>query len=119
MKKLSMIALLSIFVILPFAVIGDEGEGAMALIPAAPEATATAHAGQSGLIGNMSTSAIIWALVFSSIGGAFFFYGKKKENMLIMLVSGALAGYPYLVQDTKLIIIIGVLLTGVLWMVRK
>jgi hypothetical protein len=67
----------------------------------------------------MTAGSLIWGLIFSSIGTGFFIFGKKKSNMLLMFVSVVLIGYPYVVQKTVPIILVGAALTAACYLVRK
>jgi len=79
--------------------------------------TATQQAG--ALIGGLSAGALLWGLIFSSIGVGFFLYGRKKSNLKLMLVSGLLVAYPYVIQKTVAIVIVGIVLTAAAYLVRK
>ncbi len=61
------------------------------------------------IIGKLTAGGIVWGLIFSSVGVGFFMYGKRKENMKLMFAAAALVAYPYVVQETTAIIIVGIL----------
>ena len=47
-------------------------------------------------------------LFFSVIGIGFFSYGKKSQQLLMVVCGIALMGYPYFIDGTVLIVLIGV-----------
>ena len=56
--------------------------------------------------------------IFNAIGLAAFIYGKKQSILKPMLIGIVLMVYPYLVADTTMILVIGVLLTAALFIFR-
>ena len=58
----------------------------------------------------MSTSVILWSLIFGSIGLGYFVYGKKKSNVVARYTGVALMIYPYFIQDTLALPLVGVCL---------
>ena len=64
---------------------------------------------------NFSTTNIIAGIVFGSIGFVAFVYGKKMGYFKMMMIGLALMVYPYLVQSTTLVVVIGIALTGALY----
>ena len=67
----------------------------------------------------MSTEAyLLWGLVFGSIGGGYFLYGKKRPSGIAMVCGLALMIYPYFVGSTWSMIAIGVLLMTIPYFVR-
>ncbi len=56
----------------------------------------------------MSTSIILSALVFGSIGLGFFLYGRKQGRMVPKYCGVALMVYPYFVSDVYWLVGIGV-----------
>ena len=63
-------------------------------------------------------SNIIGGLVFGSVGFIAFVYGKKQTNFKIMILGALLMAYPYFVQNTLLIYVIGAVLTAALFFLR-
>ncbi|MBU2711744.1 hypothetical protein [Zooshikella harenae] len=55
----------------------------------------------------MNTATILWGLLFGSIGLGYFIYGKKQSNIVIRLAGIALMIYPYFVDNTIALILIG------------
>ena len=66
----------------------------------------------------MSTSWLLWGLLFSSCGLGFFLYGKKQRRVVPLVCGLALMGYPYFVSNSWLLVGIGVALTAVPYFVR-
>lgn len=66
----------------------------------------------------MSTSWLLWGLLFGSFGLGFFIYGKKQRRVVPLVCGLALMGYPYFVSNSWLLVGIGVLLTAVPYFVR-
>ena len=66
----------------------------------------------------MSTSLLLWGLLFSSIGVGFFLYGKK-QRMVVPLVCGlALIIYPYFISSPTLLVLIGAALVALPYFFR-
>ena len=63
-------------------------------------------------------SNIIGGLVFGSVGFIAFVYGKKQTNFKIMILGALLMAYPYFIQNTLLIYVIGAVLTAALFFLR-
>ena len=58
----------------------------------------------------MSTAVILWSLIFGSIGLGYFVYGKKQSNVVVRYTGVALMVYPYFIQDTVALPLVGVCL---------
>jgi len=63
------------------------------------------------LTGGYTKTSIIAMVIFSVIGLGYFAYGKKSQQLLMLTCGLALMGYPYLVDGTVYIILIGVVLS--------
>lgn len=66
----------------------------------------------------MSTSILLWSLLFSSIGLGFFVYGKKQKAVVPLLSGLGLMIYPYFISSTLLLVAIGVALMVLPYFVR-
>ena len=66
----------------------------------------------------MSTSSLLWGLLFGSIGLGFFLYGKKQQAFVPLLSGLALMVFPYFVSNTILLVTIGAALTALPYFVR-
>ena len=60
------------------------------------------------LTGGYTPSSIIAMVIFSVIGLGYFSYGKKSQQLLMLICGIALMGYSYFVDGTAYIILIGV-----------
>ncbi len=58
----------------------------------------------------MNTTNLLLALVFSCIGFGYFIYGKKQKNITVGCVGFVLMIYPYFVNATLALILVGVVL---------
>ena len=59
-----------------------------------------------------STAFLLWGVLFSSIGLGFFIYGKKQENVLVLICGLLLMVYPYFVSNIYLLVIVGVVIAA-------
>lgn len=55
----------------------------------------------------MSTSSLLFAMLFGSIGFGYFIYGKKQQRFAALLAGVALMVYPYFVNNTYALVVIG------------
>ena len=53
---------------------------------------------------------LLVSLIFSTIGAAYFLYGKKQSEVSFMLAGGLLCIYPYVVTGVTGMFIIGMVL---------
>ena len=66
----------------------------------------------------MDTTLLVWAMLLSAIGLAFFMYGKKQKAP-VPLVSGlVLMLFPYFVSNVYLMVAVGALLIAVPYFIR-
>jgi len=75
----------------------------------------TGSADGSGLLGGFSTAGLIWTVIFNGIGFIAFVYGKKNSFMKPLLIGIGLMAYPYFVQSTNMIFLVGAGLTALLY----
>ena len=61
----------------------------------------------------MTTSWLLWSLVFGSIGLGFFLYGKKQRAVVPLVCGLALMLFPYFVSNMYVLVSIGIGLTAV------
>lgn len=66
----------------------------------------------------MSTSLLLWGLLFSSAGLGFFLYGRKQKAPVPLVCGLALMIFPYFISNTVLLVAIGVALIAVPYFVR-
>ena len=66
----------------------------------------------------LSAPNLLAGLLFSSIGFVGFIYGKRMSLWKPMFLGIALMAYPYFIEDTILLCVIGLLGTGALVLLR-
>ena len=65
-----------------------------------------------GLAGGYTKGSIIAMIIFSVVGLGYFAYGKKSQQILMVICGIALMGYSYFVTGTIYIILIGMALSS-------
>lgn len=58
----------------------------------------------------INTSLILWGLLFSCVGFAYYLYGKRQSNNVVRYVGIGLMVFPYFVSDVIIFVVVGVLL---------
>ena len=58
----------------------------------------------------MNTVPLLLGVVFSSIGLGYFIYGKKQQRTKPIICGIALMTYPYFIENTVVLILIGIIL---------
>lgn len=66
----------------------------------------------------MSTSSLLWGMLFGSVGLGFFVYGKKQGAMVPLFCGLALMVFPYFVSNVILLVAIGIALMAIPYFVR-
>ena len=66
----------------------------------------------------MDTSALLWGLLFGSIGLGFFVYGRRQKTVVPLVCGIALMVFPYFVSNTVLLVALGLVLIAVPYFVR-
>lgn len=66
----------------------------------------------------MNTSQLLLGVLFSSIGLGYFIYGKKQKTMVPFLCGLILMIFPYFIENTGLIVLIGAVVSAVPYFVR-
>jgi hypothetical protein len=66
----------------------------------------------------LSTSALLWGLLFGSVGLGFFVYGKKQKVVVPLICGLVLMVFPYFISNTILLVAIGVALITLPYFVR-
>lgn len=62
----------------------------------------------------MSTSSLMAAILFGSVGFAAFIYGKKQSSAKPLAIGILLMAYPYFVQNATIVWLVGIILTAAL-----
>jgi hypothetical protein len=66
----------------------------------------------------LSTSSLVWGLLFGSVGLGFFMYGKKQKAVVPLVCGLVLMVFPYFISNTVLLVIVGVVLMAIPYFVR-
>jgi hypothetical protein len=69
--------------------------------------------------GSYTKSSIIAMIIFSIIGLGYFAYGKKSQQLLMLICGIALMGYSYFVDGTGYIILIGIGLSALPFIIGR
>ena len=67
---------------------------------------------------NLNPWAIFWGLLFGSIGFGFFIYGKKQQRLVFLVAGLVLMVFPYFIDKSLLIFIVGTVLTAVPFLIK-
>ena len=63
-------------------------------------------------------AALLWGVLFGSIGLGFLIYGKKQRAIVPLLCGVALIIYPYFVSNVILLVAIGIVLMAIPYFIR-
>jgi hypothetical protein len=66
----------------------------------------------------MTTSVLIWGLLFGSIGVGFFIYGRKQRAPVPLICGIALIVFPYFVTNIIALVAVGIALVCIPYFVR-
>ena len=66
----------------------------------------------------LSTSSLLWSLLFGSVGFGFFLYGKRQQAIVPLICGLTLMVFPYFVSSTFLLVAIGAVLIAIPYFVR-
>jgi hypothetical protein len=66
----------------------------------------------------LSTSTILWGVLFGSVGLGFFMYGRKQKVVVPLICGLVLMVFPYFIPNTILLVAIGVGLIALPYFVR-
>ena len=66
----------------------------------------------------MTTSSLLWGVLFGSIGLGFAIYGRRQRAIVPLLCGVALMVFPYFVSNTLLLVVIGVALMAIPYFFR-
>jgi hypothetical protein len=66
----------------------------------------------------MTAATLLWGLLFSSIGLAYFIYGRKQRAVVPLICGLALMIYPYFIPNTTALVAIGIALSAVPYFLR-
>jgi len=65
-----------------------------------------------------STAALLWGVLFGSIGLGFFMYGKKQKAIVPLVCGLALMVYPYFIANTIALVLVGLVLIAIPYFIR-
>ncbi|MDP3091048.1 MAG: hypothetical protein Q8N04_10235 [Nitrospira sp.] len=65
-----------------------------------------------------STAALMWGMLFGSIGVGFCIYGRKQKAVVPLCVGVALCVFPYFIANVYALVVIGVALMAIPYFVR-
>ncbi|MEZ5498114.1 MAG: hypothetical protein R3E77_01655 [Steroidobacteraceae bacterium] len=66
----------------------------------------------------MTESALLWGLLFGSIGIGFFVYGRRQSKRMPLLCGIALMVFPYFIPNGTAIVMIGIVLIALPYFFR-
>jgi len=66
----------------------------------------------------VSTSSLLWGLLFSCIGLGFFIYGRKQKVIVPLICGVLLMLFPYFVSNVGALVAIGLALVAIPYFVR-
>ncbi|MBL0141978.1 MAG: amino acid transport protein [Betaproteobacteria bacterium] len=66
----------------------------------------------------MSTSLLIFGVLFSAIGLGYFLYGKKQRSVVPLLCGLALMVVPYFISSTTLLVVVCTVCSAIPYFVR-
>ena len=66
----------------------------------------------------MSAANLIGGILFGGVGFSAFIYGKKISGARAMVIGLVLMGYPYFIQNTVVLYVVGIVLTTALFLFR-
>jgi hypothetical protein len=66
----------------------------------------------------VTTSSLLWGVLFGSIGLGFVIYGRRQRAVVPLLCGFALMAFPYFISNTIWLVIIGVALMAIPYFLR-
>lgn len=67
----------------------------------------------------MNQAALLWGVLFSSIGFGYFIYGRRQSRPVPLFCGLVLMIYPYFMPNTTVLVIIGVIFSVVPYFLRR
>lgn len=61
---------------------------------------------------------LMWGILFGSFGMGYFVYGKKQKRMVPLISGIILCVFPYFIQNTGLVIIIGAIFIALPFIIK-
>ncbi|MCJ8297102.1 MAG: hypothetical protein MJK15_22145 [Colwellia sp.] len=66
----------------------------------------------------MSSSIMIWSVLFGGIGIGFFLYGKKQGAIVPLCTGLALFVFPYFMTSVAMLLVLGVILVAIPYFIK-
>jgi hypothetical protein len=66
----------------------------------------------------MSTSLLLWGLLFGSVGFGYFLYGKRQSAVVPLVCGIALMIFPYFVSNVLILVVVGIALAALPYFYR-
>ena len=66
----------------------------------------------------MSTSLLLWGLLFGSVGFGYFLYGKRQRAVVPLVCGIALMIFPYFVSNVLILVVVGIALAALPYFYR-
>ncbi len=66
----------------------------------------------------MTTAAMLWGLLFSSIGVGYAIYGRKQNVPVAFICGLLLMGYPFVITNSALLVLVGALLMATPFVIK-
>jgi hypothetical protein len=66
----------------------------------------------------MSTSLLLWGVLFGSVGFGYFLYGKKQSAVVPLVCGIALMIFPYFVSNVLILVVVGIALAALPYFYR-
>lgn len=66
----------------------------------------------------MSTSLLLWGLLFGAIGFGYFLYGKRQKAFVPLFCGIALMAFPYFISNVVVLVLVGLALIAVPYFIR-
>ncbi len=67
----------------------------------------------------LSTSTLIWGVIFGSIGFGFFVYGKKQKSVIPFISGLGLMVLPYFISNIYILVLLGIVLIALPFLIKK
>ena len=66
----------------------------------------------------MDESKLLWGLVFGAVGIGYLIYGRRQRTLMPFLAGAGLVSFPYFVDDTGILVLLGAVLVALPFVVR-
>ena len=66
----------------------------------------------------MDESKLLWGLLFGAVGIGYLVYGRRQRVLMPFLAGVGLLGFPYFVDNTGILLLVGVVLIALPFVVK-